>query len=482
MRVHARRWLALTMLGAMFALTLLDGTIVYPAMRQIRSDLDHPAIESRWIMICYLAAFGGLLVLCHRLADRLDRRWMFITGVAVFVGASLLAANAWSFDVLLTARVAQGAGAAIIAPTALPLLVMIFHDTPGYPLAMRTWMLIGAVTGTLGLVVGGLLANDGWRWIFLLNLPIGVAVLLLSPILPGGGPRSRPPAQRLELIQTANVTVAMVLLIMAIAGITPSRWDADTTVILLVGVVALVLLYVVTQRRSWPPISPWRLLQTKASLGAVLILVIAGLAFDGTLLLLMHYALDIRGLSGWQFALTMTVLTISAAGGSVAAQVMANRYSTRTVAIAGTSLLTLGFLALMPISGDGSLLGELVTGLVLIGLGLGAAFVAAQVTVVMEAARMASATSNTESGLADTSFAFGGAMGLGLLSTVAASAGFDALASRPSKTVVDLTADLVPAFGVAAACAVIGLMAAILLLPQAFRTMPDAIPGAKDSR
>jgi MFS family permease len=179
-----RRWLALALLGTAFFMVILDSTIVYVALPPIQDDLGFSTRSVQWVMSAYLICFGGLLLLGGRTADLLGRRRVFMAGVALFGASSLLCGLAWSGGVLIAARVVQGASAAVMAPTALSLLITAFPEGPDRNKALGIWGGLGGVGATAGLLIGGPVTHGlGWEWVFFINVPVAVAVLVLTPRL-----------------------------------------------------------------------------------------------------------------------------------------------------------------------------------------------------------------------------------------------------------------------------------------------------------
>lgn len=173
-----RRWWALALLGTAFFMLILDGTIVYVALPQIATDLGFSAGGAQWVMSAYLLCFGGLLLLGGRTADLLGRRRVFMAGVGLFVSSSLLCGLAWSPAVLIAARAVQGISAAIMAPTALSLVMMVFPEGAERNKALGIWGGIGGIGATAGLLIGGPVTDSlGWQWVFFINVPVGLAVL-----------------------------------------------------------------------------------------------------------------------------------------------------------------------------------------------------------------------------------------------------------------------------------------------------------------
>jgi MFS family permease len=177
-----RRWRALALLCGAFFMVILDATIVLVALPSIQADLGFSAQGLQWVLSAYALTFGGLLLLGGRAADLLGRRRLFMTGVLLFTAASLICGLAWSPAALLTARVVQGVGAAIMTPTALSIISTTFPDGPERNKALGIWGALGGIGATAAWLIGGpLVDGPGWRWIFLINIPFGLAALALSP-------------------------------------------------------------------------------------------------------------------------------------------------------------------------------------------------------------------------------------------------------------------------------------------------------------
>ena len=212
-----RRWLALALLGTAFFMVILDGTIVYVALPAIADDLGFSAGGVQWVVSAYLLFFGALLLLGGRSADLLGRRRVFMVGLGLFVSSSLLCGLAWSPAVLIGARIVQGVSAAIMAPTALSLLMTVFPEGPDRNKALGIWGGIGGIGATAGLLIGGPITEAlGWEWVFFVNVPIGVALLALSPrFLRESIDTSC--ARCFDIAGAATVTTALLLLIYGIA-------------------------------------------------------------------------------------------------------------------------------------------------------------------------------------------------------------------------------------------------------------------------
>ncbi|MDQ0375904.1 MFS transporter [Cellulomonas humilata] len=388
----------LVVLGTAFFVVVLDSTIVYVALPSIADELAFAPGDVQWVLSAYLVTFGGLLLFGGRVADLLGRRRVFLVGIAIFTVASLVCAQADEPVVLVAARVLQGAGAAVMAPTALSLLLTTFEPGPERNRALGVWGGIGGVGGTAGLLLGGPITQLwGWQWIFLVNLPVGILLLAASRrLLPkdaarSGGPRS------FDLTGAVTVTSSLVLLVLAI---TEASWPA------LVAAALLMAVFVLVERRAVAPLVPWRVVRSRRLVAGNILLLVAGMCVDGVLLVL---ALDAQesDMSPVRFGLTTAAMTVASVVGSFAGQAVVTRAGVRSVAVAGTALLAVGSVALTTLPP--------VVGLVVFGAGLGAAFVSAQIAAVSGAA---ADDAGLAAGIADTSFAVGGALGVAVLSTI----------------------------------------------------------------
>ena len=387
----------LVVLGTAFFVVVLDSTIVYVALPSIADELAFAPGDVQWVLSAYLVTFGGLLLFGGRVADLLGRRRVFLVGIAIFTVASVVCGQADEPAVLVGARVLQGAGAAVMAPTALSLLLTTFEPGPERNRALGVWGGIGGVGGTAGLLLGGPITQLwGWQWIFLVNLPVGVLLLAASArLLP---PSTGIPGTRaFDVAGAATVTGSLVLLVL---GITEASWPALASAALLMAV------FVLVERRAVAPLVPWRVVRSRRLVAGNVLLLVAGICVDGVLLVLALGA-QASGMSPVLFGLTTAAMTAASVAGSFAGQAVVTRAGVRAVAVAGTALLAVGSIALATLPP--------VVGLVVFGAGLGAAFVSAQIAAVSGAA---ADDAGLAAGIADTSFAVGGALGVAVLSTV----------------------------------------------------------------
>ena len=395
-----KNWV-LALLGTAFFVVVLDSTIVYVALPAIQAGLGFTLDGVQWVLSAYLVTFGGLLLFGGRLADLLGRRRVFLAGIAVFTVASLACGLADDPAVLVGARVVQGVGAAVMAPTALSLVLTTFAPGPERHRALGIWGGIGGVGGTAGLLLGGPITSLwGWPWIFFVNVPVGAALLVLARVLL---PESRDAAlpRTFDVAGAVAVTASLVLLVLGISE--PSRTA-------LAGSAVLMVAFVLVERRSSAPLVPPRVVRSRQLVGGNVLLLVAGMCVDGVLLVLTLHAQRVLGMSPVQFGIATAAMTGMSVVGSFAGQAVVTRRGVGPVAAAGMLLLAVGSLVLAAVAVP------LVVGLLVFGAGLGAAFVGAQIAAVSGAP---DADSGVAAGIADTSFAVGGALGVALLSTLA---------------------------------------------------------------
>jgi EmrB/QacA subfamily drug resistance transporter len=473
-----RRWLALALLGTAFFMVILDGTIVYVALPSIDEALGFSAGGLQWVMSAYLLTFGGLLLLGGRSADLLGRRRMFMVGVALFAGSSLLCGLAWSAEVLVAARVLQGIAAAIMAPTALSLLTTVFEEGPERNKALGIWGGIGGVGATSGLLIGGPITEGlGWEWVFFINVPVGLGVLALCPVLL---PESRAPVRQrvYDLAGGVTITAALVLLVYAVSEAPDVGWLGWQTLGSIAATVALLGAFVRIETRSTAPLVPLRIFRSRTLVGGNLVLLTAGAALDGMLIILTLYAQEVLGYSTVQFGLGVAVLTVMSVVGAVSGQALVARIGLRPVALTGMILVGAGCLVLTQVSVGGSYLGDIFLGLLLFGAGLGATFVASQIAGLSGVAEQ---ESGLAAGLVDSSFNIGSALGIALLSTVAVARTEDVLAGPdpPASTAAAMTEGFQTAFLTALGIALVGALLALFLLRAEEAAEDAAIEAAR---
>ena len=454
-----RRWWVLALLCGAFFMVILDASIVFVALPSIGGDLGFSDQGLQWVVSAYALTFGGLLLLGGRAADLLGRRRVFMVGLAVFASASLLCGLAWSPAALLAARAIQGVGAAIMTPTALSIISTTFPEGPERNKALGIWGMLGGLGATAGWLIGGpLVDGPGWEWIFFINVPIGVVALALSPALLH---ESRGALARRSYDPAGAVTItgALGLLVYALVEAPDVGWGAAQTILLFAGSAVLLAAFVLIESRHDAPLLPLRLLRSRTLVGANLVMLLFGTVAFGMPFILTLYAQEVLGYSALEFGAGTAVVAVAAAVGSIVGQAAVLRVGFRPVAVLGMTLMGAGSLLLTQVSAGGSYFGDIFVGLLVFGPGIGLAFVTATVAAL---AGVDERESGLASGLSNTAFQVGQALGVAIASTVAVSGSEDYLAAHEgANPLVVLTEGFQSAF---VACAVLAGIAVVLAL------------------
>ncbi|HXJ28113.1 MAG TPA: MFS transporter, partial [Streptosporangiaceae bacterium] len=260
-----RRWAALALLCGAFFMVLLDGTITLVALPKLGADLHFSPQGLQWVLSAYALTFGGLLLAGGRAADLLGRRRVFMTGITLFTAASLLCGLAWTPAALLAARVLQGAGAAIMTPTALSIISTTFTEGAERNKALGIWGALGGVGATTAWLIGGPLTDGpGWRWIFFINVPVGLAALALSrPLLRESRAALATARRSFDPAGALTSTGALVLLVYAVVTAPQAGWASARTAGLLAGSVLLLAAFAVIESRHHAPLVPLRIFRNR---------------------------------------------------------------------------------------------------------------------------------------------------------------------------------------------------------------------------
>jgi EmrB/QacA subfamily drug resistance transporter len=452
-----RRWKALIVLCVATFIIILDGSIVFVAIPSMAVDLKLTPTAIQWVLSSYLLSFGGLLLLGGRMADLLGRRRVFMLGGSLLAASSLFCGLAWNGDVLVGARVAQGVAAAIMTPTALSILMNLFREGRERNKALGFWSSASGVGGTVGSLLGGPLTDGpGWSWIFFVNVPFAVLMVALSPVLLRESfDKSR--ARTFDLAGALTSTAAMGILVYVIVDAPKTGWGSGKTITELVSVAVLLGAFIVIEHRSKAPLIPLRYFRLKSFVGGNLVLLAVGMAVSGGMgFVLTQYSQVVLGYSAVQFGLIFAIMTVLTIVGSMAAGgPLVTRFGPRPVAIGGLLLIAASCLTLTQISFPGTFAGDILTGVILFGPGLGAGFVAGSIAAL---SGVPERDSGFASGLSNAAFHVGGALGIAILSTVAISQ-----ASGPNPLAA-MTEGFRSAYAVAIIFAGIGILASLFLL------------------
>lgn len=467
--------LALAVICIVQLMITLDATVMNVALPAIRDDLGFSASGLTWVITSYALAFGGLLLFGGRTGDIFGRRRMFMVGVAVFAAASLLGGLAQSDAWLIAARVAQGVGGAIAAPTALALIATTFQGD-ARTRAFGMYAAMAASGGAFGLLVGGMLTDlASWRWALFINVPIGLAVLLLAPRVLN---ESQGSGSKLDLPGALTVTAGVSSLVYGLSNAETVGWTAATTIASLVGAVALLVLFVVIERRSAAPLVPLRIFANRARTGAYLTMLLLAAALFAVFFFTSQYQQIVQGWSSFRTGLgflpmPLTIMFMSI----VVVRRVVPRVGVRPFLLTGPLLAGCGLFVLSTLD-TGSGYPQVLGGLLLMGLGMGCVVVPLTTTAV---AGVAEQETGLASALLNSGQQIGGAIGLAVFGTIAARAAEDRageLDGSSTLSVAQIASDSFvsgqsAAFSAAIVSTALALVAAITLIRVA-RPAPQA--------
>jgi EmrB/QacA subfamily drug resistance transporter len=446
-----RRWLALAAIVVAQFMVILDVAIVNVALPSIKADLGFTESSLQWVISAYAILFGGVLLLGGRLADVLGRRRLFVAGLALFSLSSLLCGLAWSEGSLVAFRAAQGLGGALLAPAALAILMTTFREGRERNLALGIW---GAASGSgaaVGVLLGGLLTSAlSWSWIFFINVPVGIAVMAVSPWLLRES-RSAPAPRHFDIAGAVAVTAGAMLLVYALTRAPDSGWGGATSA-LLAGSALLLAAFVFIEHRSSAPLLPLGIFRLRTVSAANAIAVLVGAIVFSEFFLLTLYMQQVLGYSAVATGAGFTAFALSVVVFSNVAQLFVTRIGVRPVLTTGL-LLAAGSLALLTqLPADGEYLTNLLPAYVLGGIGMGLTFVPMTIAGL---SGVAGSEAGVASGLINTSRQIGGAVGIAAVSTIVATYANDGTATA-TPTAEGLTRGFDVAFIVLTGLALVG--------------------------
>ncbi len=458
------RWLALFVLCLGDLMIVLDVTIVGVALPSIREDLGFSEASLAWVINAYLITFGGFLLLGGRLGDLFGHRRLFLIGITVFTLASALCGLATSQEMLIVARAVQGFGGAVVSAVALSLMMTLFTEPAERAKAMGVFGFVASGGGSLGVLLGGILTDVlDWHWIFLVNVPVGIAVIVLSLILV---PSARVPtaAKRLDVAGAVTVTTALMIAVYAIVNGNDVGWLTGRTLGLLAVAAALFLVFLRIETRSSSPLVPLSLFRLRNLSTANVVGVLWSAAMFAWFFLSALYLQLVLGYSPLQVGLAFLPgnLIMGALSIGLSAKLVM-RFGIRPPLTAGLLLAGLGLALFARAPVDGTFVVDVLPAMILLGLGAGMAFnpvlLAAMNDVEPQDAGLAS-------GVVNTSFMMGGALGLAVLASLAASR-TDTLLAAGESELAALTGGYHLAFLVGALFAVTAaVLGAVLLRPR----------------
>ncbi|WP_420210609.1 DHA2 family efflux MFS transporter permease subunit [Burkholderia aenigmatica] len=413
-----KRWYALIVLCLGVLMIVLDSTIVNVALPSISTDLHFTETALVWVVNAYLLTFGGCLLLGGRLGDLYGQRRMFLAGLVVFTLASLACGLAQSQTMLIAARAVQGIGGAVVSAVALSLIMNLFTEPGERARAMGVYGFVCAGGGSIGVLLGGLLTSSlSWHWIFLVNLPIGIAVYAMCVALL---PRLRAPAgtARLDVAGAITVTASLMLAVYGIVGGNEAGWLSLQTIALIGAAVALLALFIAIEARAAHPLMPLTLFAARNVALANVIGVLWAAAMFAWFFLSALYMQRVLGYGPLQVGLAFLPANLIMAAFSLGLSArIVMRFGIRGPIAAGLLIAACGLALFSRAPVDGGFVWHVLPGMTLLGIGAGVAFNPMLLAAMND---VDPADSGLASGIVNTAFMMGGALGLAVLASLAA--------------------------------------------------------------
>jgi EmrB/QacA subfamily drug resistance transporter len=411
-----RRWWALALLSLAQFIVILDTSIVGVALPAIQEALGVSQSSLQWVFNAYVIAFGGLLLLGGRLADIFGQRRLFMAGFAVLTAASILAGFAESDTVLFTGRALQGFGAALIAPAALSLVMGLFGSNPReLGKALGIWGASAAAGGTAGVFLGGVITEWlSWRWTFLINVPLGIAVLVLAPIILHAGHTRR---GRIDIAGTIAITGALVAAVYAIVTANDAGWTSAQTLGLLTGSALLLIAFVAIEAARREPLVPLSIFRAPNLTAGNTLMALLGAAWIPLWFFLNLYLQQVLGYGAFESGLALLPMTVAIMLLMVGATArLIARYGPKANLVVGLALLagSLGLFALTPT--NGSFLLHVLPASLIAALGMSLSYIPAMITATASAKPE---EMGLASGLVNTTYQVGSALGLAVMTALA---------------------------------------------------------------
>jgi EmrB/QacA subfamily drug resistance transporter len=451
----------LALVSVVQLMVIIDASIVNVALPSIKNALHFSQVDLQWVINAYTLIFAGFLLLGGRAADLLGRRSVLMAGLVLFAGASLVCGLSQSSIVLEVARGVQGLGGAIISPAALSILLVTFPEGAARNRALAVWGAVAGGGAAVGVILGGLLTQGpGWRWIFFVNVPIGLLAVFAAPrILPESHGEDR--SRSYDIPGAVTVTVALVLLVDAMVGTTTYGWGAARTIGELIGAALLLGIFIAIEGRfAAHPLVPLRIFRSRTLSGANVVALLLGLALFAVFYFLSLYMQQVLAFSPLRTGFAYVPITIGFIVVAGVASPLVGRIGVKWLLAVGMLITAAAFLLLARLPDHGGYAVDILPAFIVLPLGAGLAFLSVTNAAV---AGVEPRDAGLASALLNTSQQTGGAVGLGLLATIAASRTNSVLAGNPH---AGLAHALVQGFhlaffvaaGIAAAAAIVALL------------------------
>lgn len=472
---QAPHWAVLAICCMAQFMVVLDVAIVNVALPQMRHDLGLSVTGQQWVVNAYTLTFAGFLMLGGRAADLFGKRRVFMLGLAWFTLCSLIGGLAQNGDWLVIARAAQGLGGAVLAPATLSILVTSFPDPNERRRALGAWSATAASGAAIGVLIGGVLTSElDWRWVLFVNVPIGIVLLAAARayLSPGeGGPR-----RSLDLPGALTVTAGLAVVVFGIVSTDTVAWGSPRTIITLaIGAALLIVFAVIESRFAKDPLIPLSIFRRRSLSTANGIAVTIGSALYGSMFFLSLYLQQVNGYSPLRAGLAFLPSGLATLSGALVGTRIVKALGARRQLVLACTMAAVGIFWLLGLHAGDSYFAHLFGPMLLFGFGFGLCFVpmtmAATAGVPMHEAGLAS-------GLINTTRQMGGALGLAVMATAAASATAAHHATGPHALGAALTSGYRVAFAIAAGGLVVGALLA-LLLPKMPAVAPAGAPAAE---
>ena len=411
-----RRWKALALLSLAQFLIIMDTSIIGVALPAIQQQFGFSQSDLQWIFSAYVIVFGGLLLLGGRLSDILGQRTIFVIGFAILTAASVLAGLAPNGSVLIAARALQGIGAALIAPSAMSIVMSLFTIPAERNKAMGFWGAAAPAGGTAGVFLGGIItAYIDWSWVFLVNVPIGIAVLALTGMLLPHGKRHK---GRVDYLGAFSITGALIILVYAIVTANDAGWNSLQTVSLLLTSTGLLGAFIMIQKRSREPLIPLRIFKTSNLLASNVVMALLGAAWIPMWFFLNLYLQQIQGYGPFESGLALLPMTAAIMALMIgASSKLIRRLGLKHSLVGGLGLLAVAMLLFVATpSSKGSFITHVLPASLVAAGGMSVAYIPALMSAVSHAKKE---ESGLASGIVNTSYQIGSALGLAIIVAIA---------------------------------------------------------------
>jgi EmrB/QacA subfamily drug resistance transporter len=413
------RWLALYVLCLGDLMIVLDTTIVNVALPSIKDDLGFSATSLAWVVNAYLLTFGGFLLLGGRLGDLFGHRRLFLIGIALFTVASVACGVSTTQGLLVAARAVQGLGGAVVSAVALSLMMNLFTEPAERAKAMGFFGFVMAGGGSIGVLLGGILTDTiNWHWIFLVNVPIGVVVILLSlRLLPDA--HASAATRRLDVAGAVTVTASLMLAVYAIVNGHDTGWVTGQTLGLLGAAAVLLALFIAIEARVRSPLMPLGLFRLRNVATANLVGILWAAAMFAWFFVSALYLQSVLGYSPLQVGLAFLPANLIMGAFSIGLSAkLVMRFGFRIPLAAGLLVAAFGLVLFARAPVDGSYVAHVLPSMILLGFGAGTAFNPVLLAAMSD---VEPSESGLASGVVNTAFMMGGALGLAVLASVASS-------------------------------------------------------------